>query len=246
MTDFSYVGSELELFARASNWKAYYGRLLEDYLGDEVLEVGAGIGTTTEWMCSGSERRWVCLEPDPVLVATLQHRVAKTLPACCEARLGTLSELSCEEMFESIVYIDVLEHIEDDRTEVRHAAAHLREGGTLTVLAPAHQWLFTPFDDAIGHYRRYDRRELARIIPEDLECTRLSYLDCVGLHASLENRLVLKSQMPSKKQITLWDKGMVPLSRVLDPLLRYSAGKSVLGIWRKKPRRAHKDSKRVR
>jgi hypothetical protein len=66
-----------------------------------------------------------------------------------------------------------------------------------------------PFDEAIGHYPRYDRRELSRIMPEDLECTRSRYLDCVGLLASLVNRLVLKSQMPSKKQITLWDKGMI-------------------------------------
>ena len=233
MTYLFYPGSELELFGQASNWKAYYGRLLESHLGSEVLEVGAGIGTTTAWLCRGSQRRWVCLEPDPGLAATLQRRVVEALPKCCEAKLGTLSEL--EDVFDSIVYIDVLEHIEDDRTEVRHAAAHLREGGTLIVLAPAHQWLFTPFDEAIGHHRRYDRRGLLRIMPENLECIRLSYLDCVGLLASWGNRLVLKSEMPSKRQITLWDKGMVPLSTVLDPLLRYSIGKSVLGIWRKRP-----------
>lgn len=228
-----FAGSELELFGRASNWKAYYGRLLEGHLGDEVLEVGAGIGATTAWLCRGRQRRWVSLEPDPKLAAALQRRVEESLPKCCEAKQGTISELDREDLFDSIVYIDVLEHIEDERTEVRNAAAHLREGGNLIVLAPAHQWLFTPFDEAIGHHRRYDRRGLSKIMPENLERIRLGYLNSVGLLASLGNRLVLRSEMPSKRQIALWDKGMVPLSTVLDPLLRYSIGKSVLGIWRK-------------
>jgi hypothetical protein len=72
-------------------------------------------------------------------------------------------------------------------------------------------------------------------MPGNLERVRLNYLDCVGLLASLGNRLVLKSKMPSKRQIALWDRGMVPLSTVLDPLLRYSVGKSVFGVWRKGP-----------
>lgn len=103
MTNLTYVGSELELFDKASNWKAYLGRLLEGYLGDEVLEVGAGIGATTARLCGGSQRRWVCLEPDPALAATLQRRVTETLPRCCEARLGTISDLNREEVFDSIL-----------------------------------------------------------------------------------------------------------------------------------------------
>ena len=52
MADYTYIGSELELFSEASNWKAYYARLIRPYLGEEVLEVGAGIGATTASLCS--------------------------------------------------------------------------------------------------------------------------------------------------------------------------------------------------
>ncbi len=237
MTNYTYLGSELELFSRASNWKAYYAHLIRPYLGNEVLEVGAGIGATTGSLCKGEQKRWVCLEPDPRLAHALeQHIAGKRLPECCEVQVGTLSTLGHEEEFDTIIYIDVLEHIEDDKAEARIAADHLREDGTLVVLAPAHQWLFTPFDEALGHYRRYDLSGLSRIIPEDLERMWLGYLDCVGLLASLGNRLVLRSRMPNRRQIALWDGMMVPLSRLLDPLLRYSVGKSVLGIWRKNSR----------
>ena len=198
------------------------------------MEVGAGIGATTGSLCKGEQRRWVCLEPDPGLARTLEQRIAAGgLPECCEVRVETLPELSREEMFDTIIYIDVLEHIEDDEAQARLAADHLREGGALVILAPAHQWLFTPFDEALGHYRRYGLSGLSRVIPEDFECVWLGYLDCIGLIASLGNRFVLKSRMPSRRQIALWDKVMVPLSRLADPLFGYSIGKSLLGIWRK-------------
>jgi hypothetical protein len=57
-------------------------------------------------------------------------------------------------------------------------------------------------------------------------------LDGVGLLASLANRIVLKSGAPTKSQIRFWDTCMVPLSRVVDPLLGYRVGKSIIGVWR--------------
>ena len=236
MTNYSYIGSELELFSEARNWKAYYRQSIKKYLGAEVLEVGAGIGSTTEFLCRGNHQRWLCLEPDPQLAKTLNSYIASgSLPNCCELKVGTLLDLSPKEKFDNIIYIDVLEHIKDDKFEIKKAYSHLKQGGFLVVLAPAHQWLFTPFDEAIGHYRRYNKRMLKAIISSDkFKCISLKYLDCVGLIASLGNRLLLKSKMPNKQQILLWDKVMVPISKIVDPLIQYSVGKSVLGIWQKR------------
>jgi ubiquinone/menaquinone biosynthesis C-methylase UbiE len=232
VSDFSYVGSELELFAHVTNWKAYFASRIRPHLGDEVLEVGAGLGATAQVLCTRPHQRWVCLEPDANLVASLETaRTEHRLPACCQARVGTLAGLESDDRFDSILYIDVLEHIADDRAELEAAARHLRPQGRLIVLAPAHQWLFTPFDKAIGHYRRYNKKMLAAIAPEGLRTTRLIYLDSVGMLASMGNRFLLGSGMPSRRQLWVWDKLMVPISRLLDPLLCYSIGKSVLGIW---------------
>jgi 2-polyprenyl-3-methyl-5-hydroxy-6-metoxy-1,4-benzoquinol methylase len=236
MTNYSYIGSELELFSEARNWKAYYRQSIKKYLGAEVLEVGAGIGSTTEFLCRGNHQRWLCLEPDPQLAKTLNSYIASgSLPNCCELKVGRLLDLSPKEKFDNIIYIDVLEHIKDDEFEIKNVYSHLKEGGFLVVLAPAHQWLFTPFDEAIGHYRRYNKRMLKAIITsEKFKCISLRYLDCVGLIASLGNRLLLKSKMPNKQQILLWDKVMVPISKIVDPLIQYSVGKSILGIWQKR------------
>jgi SAM-dependent methyltransferase len=231
----TYIGSELELFSKADNWKAYYAKFLRRHLVGDVLEVGAGIGATTKALCDGSQKRWVCLEPDPAMSATLLTKLSgRELPACCEAVTGAITDLALEELFDAIVYIDVLEHIEADGDELMKAAGHLRPGGRLVILAPAHRWLYTAFDKAIGHFRRYNKESLSKAIPAAFEPVEFRYLDSAGLMASLGNRLLLKSDMPTSRQIALWDKAMVPLSRLVDPLVRYRLGKSLLGVWRKK------------
>jgi SAM-dependent methyltransferase len=231
---YTYVGSELDLFGAAVNWKSYVRRQVARYLGRDVLEVGAGHGGTTRMLCDGRADRWTCLEPDASLADRLLAAIsAGDLPDCCRMRIGTLADIEDEERFDTILYMDVLEHIADDRAELELAVDRLRPGGHLIVLAPAHPWLFTPFDAAIGHYRRYTKGTLRAAAPSGLPMVRLAYLDAVGMLASLGNRLVLRSAMPNPGQIAVWDRFLVPLSYLADPLLGHTVGKSVLAIWRK-------------
>ncbi len=226
-----YVGSELELFALATQWKSYLLEVIAPHLGSEVLEVGAGFGATTEFLCRRPVR-WACLEPDPALAKRLAERVrAGELPGSCEVVSGTLEDLDPHRRFDSVLYVDVLEHVQNDAGEVADASRRLLPSGRLIVLAPAHQWLYSPFDAAIGHHRRYSKGSLGRLIPPPLRCVRLVYLDAVGLCASVANRLVLRQSMPTRGQILFWDRALVPISRRLDPLVCYRAGKSVLGVW---------------
>jgi 2-polyprenyl-3-methyl-5-hydroxy-6-metoxy-1,4-benzoquinol methylase len=234
MSHNEYIGEELELFARAKNWKCYWASLCAPYLGDEVLEVGAGIGGTTRVLCTRPHRRWVCLEPDQRLAAQLEAAQGRgDVPVACQVKVGTLADLPADERFDSILYIDVVEHIAADAAELRLAAEHLKEGGVMIVLSPAHQWLYTAFDKTIGHYRRYSRTTLAAAMPPGLERVRLIYLDAVGMLASMGNRFLLRSGQPTHQQIQLWDRVMVRASRWVDPLLGRRVGKSVLGIYRR-------------
>lgn len=233
---FKYVGSELELFSRAKNWKEYFTARISPYLGPCVLEVGAGLGGTTRILCTGSHERWACLEPDSDFVEKIEQQIqAGALPAYCEAIEGILpTPHLAHNSFDTILYIDVLEHIEHDREELKQAVNYLAPGGYLVVLSPAHNWLFSPFDSALGHFRRYNRRLLKDLDPPGVDLKRIEYLDCVGLMASLANRLMLRQSMPGAGQIAFWDRYMVTVSRQLDPLLRYRAGKSIIAIWQRR------------
>jgi SAM-dependent methyltransferase len=230
----AYPGGELELFARARNWKRYLADRLAPHITGEVAEVGAGLGAMTAVLCGVGVTHWLCLEPDASMAAEMARATRDgELPAPCRVFNGTLADIAEAPRFDAILYIDVLEHIEEDRAELERAARRLKLGGRLVVLAPAHPWLFSPFDKAIGHYRRYRLADTARLAPPGAALVVARYLDSVGLLASLANKLWLRASMPSLRQILIWDRLMVPLSRLLDRLAFGRLGKSVLFVWRK-------------
>jgi len=233
MSDFKYVGSELDLFAAVWNWKKYWSQQIQPFLRGDILEVGAGIGSNTRFLNRGCSGRWVCLEPDPELIGQHLRHFGPT-ERSYETVCGTLEALAGQQ-FDTIIYIDVLEHIDNDSAELNRAASHLRPGGRLIVLSPAHQRLFSQFDAAIGHFRRYDRPMLRAISPTGLRLERLRYLDCAGLILSAANKLLLRQSMPTKAQLRFWDHWVVPISRVFDKLFRFSVGKTIIAVWRLTP-----------
>lgn len=231
MSEFKYVGSELDLFAAANNWKEYWSSRVRPFVTGDVLEVGAGIGTNTPYLDRGGSQRWVCLEPDAQLTAQLSLNLGHDRRY--EVVNGTLQSLDASRQFDTIIYIDVLEHIEGDARELETAATRLRAGGRIIVLSPAHQTLFSPFDAAIGHFRRYDRPMMRSVSPPNLRLEQLFYLDSAGLALSAANKLFLRQSMPTKTQIGFWDSCVVPVSRVLDPCFFGAVGKSIVGIWQR-------------
>lgn len=231
---YTYPGDELALFQEAVHWKAYLRQRLRPYIRGAVAEIGAGNGATTLALCDGRQASWLCLEPDEMLVATLQHRIAQgAFPLPPTARVGTLACLAPADRFDSILYVDVLEHIEQDRDELTRAAAHLNPGGRILVLSPAYPWLYTAFDKAIGHHRRYNRRMLTAVTPPGTTLERLFYMDAVGLLASSANRVLLRQGCPTRQQVLFWDRVLVRASRWVDPLFGHRIGRSIVALWRK-------------
>lgn len=229
----SYVGQELELFAKATCWKKYLASWVRPHLGQRVLEVGAGVGATTRILAEGGIFScWTCLEPDPVLAEIIQKAIGrKELPGCCQVVNGQLSDLPSSELYSSILYIDVLEHIENDREELSQAVSRLVPGGRVVVLSPAFMSLFSSFDAAVGHFRRYRREQLEALRPQGARVVSSHYLDSAGFLASLANKALLRQREITLKQLLFWDRCIIPVSRVLDPLFRTFFGKSVLTVF---------------
>ena len=119
-TSYEYAGEELANFSIAANWKTYWSSTILPYLGKSILEVGAGIGSSTKILSSmSSAETWLCLEPDLGNIEILKNeKSAGNIPAYCEFRQGDLTALGENDRFDSILYIDVLEHIEDDQKEI--------------------------------------------------------------------------------------------------------------------------------
>ncbi len=232
----SYVGKELKLFAAAIHWKKYLRTMIRPHIGNSVLEVGAGDGVNTALFLEEAKQvtRWVLLEPDFALAAEAKLR-GMTLygGGAVEVMAAGLEGLPKGETFDSILYIDVLEHIENDKAELAGAVERLNPGGKLIVLSPGHQFLFSLFDQGLGHFRRYNRTSLRAVVPMGVTEISMRYLDSLGFFAALANKLILKQSLPTAGQIHFWDCILVSGSRITDFFTAHLLGKSLLGVWKK-------------
>jgi ubiquinone/menaquinone biosynthesis C-methylase UbiE len=229
---FTYQGNELTLFQHASQWKKYFSQQIKPYIKGNVLEVGAGIAATTLLLNDGSANQWLMLEPDEQMSSLLKNKItSKELPANCQLQTGTIDQITSN--FDTIIYIDVLEHIEADAEEIKKASALLNPGGHIIVLSPAFQFLYNPFDKAIGHYRRYSRNTIEKLTTPSLRLISNRYYDTTGYIAALMNKLLLRQKYPTLKQVLFWDRWMIPVSRMTDKLFFHRFGKSIIAVWQK-------------
>ena len=232
--EYIYLGKNLELFEKANTWKRYWGSILRPYILKEgqILEVGCGISGNTILFHDMPYIKWTGLEPD--------FKLRKTAAKKCKgyARInivgGNIKDLSHQEYFDLNLYIDVLEHIDDDRTELSEAFLRLKSGVRIFILSPAFQSLYREFDMAIGHFRRYNKETIKMAAPINSEIEKIFYLDSVGLVLNAANKFLLKSQHPNLSQINFWDNIIIPISKILDRIVNYKIGKSIVMVNRKK------------
>lgn len=222
-----YQGNELRLFKNARTWKNYFSKQILPFVSGDVLEVGAGIGGNTKLLKNSKVKSWTALEPDLNFCNELKDKFKDV-----NIINGTIDSIG-NKYYDTILYIDVLEHIEEDHIEFNKAVERLKKDGHLIILCPAHDFLFSPFDHSVGHFRRYNKKMFHSFKNDRTNLQSIKYLDSFGLSLSLINSKLLKSSMPTKKQIQFWDKVIVPISKIFDPILNYSQGKSILGVWEK-------------
>jgi hypothetical protein len=151
----------------------------------------------------------VCVELDPVLRARLQEQGFQVY-----ADIGSVADQSQEFIYS----LNVLEHIEDDEGTLSVLFSKLKPGGRFFLYVPAFQILFSSMDTKIGHYRRYHRSGLLRIIRRaGFVVERAEYADSLGFFITLLYRAVgSRKGNVSRTPLRIYDRVIFPVSRVLD------------------------------
>lgn len=221
--DVSHFSGEADVECLAAS-KHFFDWVLDEfraYLKGEVLEVGAGTGTITRRLVEGSaDLSVVALEPAENMFSSLQPYAALTDRVT--AQKATLAEFAAQRspVFDAVLYVNVLEHIADDESEVRLAAEMLRPGGALLVFGPALEMLYSDLDHKAGHYRRYSLDHLRRIVEAaGLRIVSLRYFDVVGVVPYLVVYRWLHRTDVSSSTVWSYDRGIVPLSRLIQRVL---------------------------
>lgn len=212
----------------APNYTGHIGGLVRKYLprSGQILELGSGDGTQT--------RRIV--EPNPRVICIEQS--ASRRKVLSEAGYQVSNELSSHIGSDSsaLFSLNCLEHIEDDVGALETINKCLMPGGLVVLYVPALPILFSSMDRRVGHYRRYTRKSLRKLLESTgFEVTSCEYVDSLGILPSLIYKVLPNaSGEPTKSSVVFYDKFLFPMSRFLDLLFKKIAGKNILMIGVKK------------
>ncbi len=143
-----YPGKELEIFDKASFWRNYLFLLTKKYFGKKILEVGAGIGSFTN-IYKNKNLQIYLSEIDNNNFEILKKKFLNLK----EIRVEKKFIHHIEEKFDTILYLSVLEHIENDKKEINDAINKLDLNGHLIICVPAHNYMYSNFDKEIGHFK---------------------------------------------------------------------------------------------
>ena len=223
-----YPGAELDSFDKATIWRKYIYSKVKKFIKGDVLEVGAGIGSFTK-NYEKLIRKLTLSEIDPDNLSIIKKKFSNSKFSFTNKFTKDL-----EENFDTIMYLNVLEHIEDDTKEINEAFQKLNSGGFLIILVPAHNNLYSEFDKAIGHFRRYEIKYFKNLKVNNSKLIRLNFLDSAGYFLYYINKIFFKKEVyPSKLKIYVWDKFFTPITFILDKILFYKFGKNILYIIQK-------------
>jgi SAM-dependent methyltransferase len=226
-----YPGRELEAMGSADRYRRWIVDSFAPFLGRRVAEVGAGIGSISQLLLAQPLERLTAFEPSDNLFPMLAAALAGDARASAVHGLFGPGEAGKE--YDSIVYVNVLEHVEREREELDRARAALRPGGHLLVFVPALAWLYSNFDREVGHYRRYSRDGLERVVGHaGFEVVRSHYFDVAGVLPWYVYFTLLGRSL-GKGSVSLYDRLVVPPMRRLEGWVKPPLGKNVLLVARR-------------
>lgn len=218
----------LEQLAAAPRYNRWMFDRLRTWIGRHVLEVGSGIGNLSAFLVD--RERVVLTDTDDAYLERLRARFA-AYPNVSVARLylPRVDGALAAERFDTVICLNVLEHVEDDHGSLLLMRRLLAPGGRLVLLVPALRALYGTLDHALGHYRRYAKGELiAKLRKAGLRPRHVEYFNLAGIPGWwLTGRVLRRSLIPAAS--LRWYDALVPLFR-LERLLPWRIGQSLIAI----------------
>ena len=211
-------------------YRRYQYDLIAPHCGRSVLEVGAGLG---EFAALFRDReRVVATDVDPGAVGVMAERFADR-PEIEARQLDLGGEVGIDVPVESVIAINVLEHFEDDVATLKALAGLVSPGGTIVLWVPGYQSLYGDFDRSVGHFRRYSPRTAREAVAAaglGVEVARpVNLLGGLAWWAAVRRG---GTGSPDSRLVAIYDRVVVPVSRVLDRTLPVPFGQSVLCVAR--------------
>ena len=205
---------------------------LHPLLGERVLEIGPGYGALADMMLT-NEKIYFAIDSDLAVIRHLNERFPQNGKNffCGDIDDRHWQDVIKSQKVDTILSMNVLEHLEDDVTHLRQLAKCV-VGGRIVIMVPAMRCLYGSLDREAGHFRRYDKRDLEVALNKaSLVPTSIRYFNGVGVAAWWAASKLFKFRIDGKEtqaSIRFNDALIVPMSRLIDPLLSPFLGQSLI------------------
>lgn len=214
----------LKLADRYNNW---IFEQIKPHLGNNVLEIGCGNGNFTVFLAQQCQRV-IGIDINQEYVDLANKRLEKQSTVTILREDAT--KLQSKNTFDSIVLLDVLEHIENDIAILQKLNTLLKPGGKLIIKVPALNYLYGKMDRVIGHYRRYNKNTLINTFNQaNLAQPLIWYFNFAGIPGWWLNSKVLKRTTPPSQQVSLFNK-VVPVLSTIENLIQPPVGLSLFAV----------------
>jgi len=228
--------STLDVMRKAPKYNKWLFSFFRPFLGKSILEIGAGVGTFSDYFSKAGK----------LTAIDYNKEYIKILKKNFDAGFGDIEKAKYffkKRKFDTIVSLNVFEHIENDQKAINNCYTLLNDGGHICLLMPAHMLAYSDIDKNLGHFRRYTLKELEKKLKKSgFEIIESRYLNVLGLVGWFVSGKILRKDQLETDQLSLFDAISTPFL-FLEKIFRSPLGLSVFVVARK-PRKA-KEVKKV-
>jgi 2-polyprenyl-3-methyl-5-hydroxy-6-metoxy-1,4-benzoquinol methylase len=222
----------LEILTEAKNYNRWIADNFYPYIKAPLLEFGAGIGNISELLSSYTP---LCLtDTDARMLAHLKNKFSHINDV--SVNFLDITQPPPEDLvgsFQTVIGINVLEHVEDDEKALFHLGNVLKPSGRLLLLVPAKKWAYTDLDRQLGHFRRYEKKELGeKLAKASFQIEKLYFFNIVGLMSWMIRDKIQRSGGLRPYQVSSFDT-IVPILKRIESKVSMPIGISLIAIAQK-------------
>jgi SAM-dependent methyltransferase len=223
----------LEVIAKASRFNQWMYSEIKPFLKGNILEIGSGIGNISKFIIEAGFT--VSLSDyNPAYCRILSQNFSHYPNVKAIHTIDLLQPYfettyaSLKESFDSIILLNVIEHIADDKKAIKNCRFLLQKKGHLVVLAPAYQWLYCKFDKELGHFRRYSLSSMSSLVKEQgFDIIHQQHFNFAAIPGWFFSGKLLKNKTIGSNEMSFFD-SIVPLAKLLDKLVMTKMGISTI------------------
>ncbi len=208
---------------------------IKKHVRGKVLEIGCGIGNITDYLIKDAVNVTATDIDDSYIKYAKKKYLKSRKVKIIKMDIMKPNKKIIKEKYDTVVMLNVLEHIKDDSKAVKNACAALKKGGKFIILVPAMQWIYGETDRALGHHKRYEKKDIEKLFKNSqMEIKEIFYSNLPGMFGWFISGRIFKEKKIPINQARIFDRYVLPVVKLTESVIKPFMGQSLIATAEKK------------